>query len=297
MSKILCIGEVNLDVVAIISSDINYGSDTAAKVSTHGGGAGGNVAAWLRIAGAQSHMLARIGKDAAGVAVRSEFDRLGVTYSEIDVHGAPTGIVVVIVDKDGERSMFPDNGANSGLTLADLPELGSFNAAYISGYALLDPKSRPGILQMIGKIKTAGLKIYLDPATVGGMTGVPIAEIRAWINQVHCLLLNEDEAKYLSSTTDLDLAIADLLQICPTIVVKRGSHGVVAANRGSEPISLPAISAQVIDTTGAGDSFAAGFIAADQAGLDFTQSLGAALTIAAKCVAIVGARPALDAQV
>ena len=191
MSKILCIGEVNLDVVAIISSDINYGSDTAAKVSTHGGGAGGNVAAWLRIAGAQSHMLARIGKDAAGVAVRSEFDRLGVTYSEIDVHGAPTGIVVVIVDKDGERSMFPDNGANSGLTLADLPELDSFNAAYISGYALLDPKSRPGILQMIGKIKAAGLKIYLDPATVGGMAGVPIAEIRAWINQVHCLLLSD----------------------------------------------------------------------------------------------------------
>jgi sugar/nucleoside kinase (ribokinase family) len=242
-------------------------------------------------------MLARIGKDAAGVAVRSEFDRLGVSYSEIDVHGAPTGIVVVIVDKNGERSMFPDNGANSGLTLADLPELDTFNAAYISGYALLDPKSRPGILQMIGKIKAAGLKIYLDPATVGGMTGVPIAEIRAWINQVHCLLLNEDEAKYLSSTTDLELAIADLLQICPTIVVKRGSSGVIAANRGSASISLPAISAQVIDTTGAGDSFAAGFIAADQAGLDFTQSLGAALTIAAKCVAIVGARPALDAQV
>jgi len=297
MSKILCIGEVNLDVVAIISSDINYGSDTAAKVSTHGGGAGGNVAAWLRIAGAQSHMLARIGKDAAGVAVRSEFDRLGVSYSEIDVHGAPTGIVVVIVDKNGERSMFPDNGANSGLTLADLPDLTGFNAAYISGYALLDPKSRPGILQMIGKLKSSGLKIYFDPATVGGMSGVPIAEIRAWINQMHCLLLNEQEALYLTASDNLDFAIVDLLQICPTVVVKRGSNGVTAANRGAEAISLPAISAQVIDTTGAGDSFAAGFIAADQAGLDFTQSLGAALTIAAKCVAIVGARPALDAQV
>ena len=193
--------------------------------------------------------------------------------------------------------MFPDKGANSGLKLADLPELSGFNAAYISGYALLDPKSRPGILQMIGKLKAAGLKIYFDPATVGGMDGVPIAEIRAWINQMHCLLLNEDEAKYLSSAADLDLAIADLIQICPTVVVKRGSNGVTAANRGSTSISLPAVAAEVIDTTGAGDSFAAGFIAADQAGLDFTACLGAALTIAAKCVAIVGARPALDAQV
>jgi sugar/nucleoside kinase (ribokinase family) len=114
---------------------------------------------------------------------------------------------------------------------------------------------------------------------------------------VHCLLLNEEEALYLSASDNLDFAIYDLLQICPTVVIKRGSNGAIAANRGSKVISLPAISAQVIDTTGAGDSFAAGFIAADQAGLDFTQSLGAALTIAAKCVAIVGARPALDAQV
>ena len=297
MAKILCIGEVNLDVVAVISTQINYGSDTAAQVSTHGGGAGGNVAAWLRIAGAQSHMVARIGQDAAGVAVRSEFDRLGVTYSEIDVAGAPTGIVVVIVDKDGERSMFPDKGANSGLVLGDLPALTDFNAAYISGYSLLDPKSASGILQMIGKIKAAGLKIYFDPATVGGMAGVPIAEIRSWINQIHCLLLNEDEAKYLASTDDLAVAMADLLEICPTVLIKRGAHGVTAANRGNVALSLPAIATNVIDTTGAGDSFAAGFIAADQAGLDFMASIGAALTVAAKCVAIVGARPALDAQV
>ena len=104
-------------------------------------------------------------------------------------------------------------------------------------------------------------------------------------------------AKYLASASDIDSAIADLIQICPTVVVKRGSDGVTAANRGASAISLPALPAQVIDTTGAGDSFAAGFIAADQAGLDFTAALGAALTIAAKCVAIVGARPAPDAQV
>jgi sugar/nucleoside kinase (ribokinase family) len=297
MSNILCIGEVNLDVIAVISSAINYGSDTAAKVSMHGGGAGGNVAAWLRVAGAQSHMLARIGQDSAGALIRSEFDRLGVTYSQINVAGAPTGTVVVIVDSDGERSMFPDKGANSGFRLSDLPELSFFNAAYISGYSLLDPKSSSGILQMIGKIKSAGLKIYFDPATVGGMAGIPIAEIRSWINQMHCLLLNEDEAKYLSSSNDLAVAMADLLTICPTVLIKRGAAGVTAANRNLPGISLPAVAAEVIDTTGAGDSFAAGFIAADQAGLDFTASLGAALTMAAKCVAIVGARPALDAQV
>ena len=205
-------------------------------------------------------------------------------------------------------SLFPENSrlgalcAQRQVSVSAVSALPEIRAALLSLQRRLINSAERGIVvegRDIGTVVApeAGLKIYLDPATVGGMAGVPIAEIRAWINQVHCLLLNEDETKYLSSTTDLELAIADLLQICPTIVVKRGSHGVIAANRGSASISLPAISAQVIDTTGAGDSFAAGFIAADQAGLDFTQSLGAALTIAAKCVAIVGARPALDAQV
>ena len=80
MANLLCIGDVMLDVVAIVPSQINYGSDTPSQISTHGGGAAGNVASWAQVSGSQTQIIARVGSDSAGTAVLSEFDGLGVTY-------------------------------------------------------------------------------------------------------------------------------------------------------------------------------------------------------------------------
>lgn len=126
MANLLCIGDVMLDVVAIVPSQINYGSDTPSQISTHGGGAAGNVASWAQVSGAQTQIIARVGNDSAGTAILSEFDGLGVRYKNAIVPGARTGVVVILVDPTGERTMFPETGANSGLTLNDLPELKVF---------------------------------------------------------------------------------------------------------------------------------------------------------------------------
>ena len=174
-AKVLCIGDVMLDVVTKISvlpSQINYGSDTPAKISTHGGGAAGNVAAWLMRTDAQSTIVGHVGNDAAGAALVSEFDSLGVQHHNLVVENGHSGVVVVLVDPTGERTMFPDNGANSGLHIGDLPELDGFNAIYISGYSPLDPLSLPGIKEMIAKIREAGIPIYFDPASVGDRKSV-----------------------------------------------------------------------------------------------------------------------------
>ena len=80
-----------------------------------------------------------------------------------------SGVVVVLVDPTGERTMFPDNGANSGLHIGDLPDLTGFSAVYLSGYSPLDPLSRPGVLEMVEKIKSTGIPLYFDPASVGAM--------------------------------------------------------------------------------------------------------------------------------
>ena len=169
---VLCIGDVMLDVITeieVVPNKVNYGSDTPAKISTHGGGAAGNVASWLTRTDAQATIVAHVGNDSAGSALVSEFDVLGVGHKNLVVEGAHSGVVVVLVDPTGERTMFPDNGANSGLTLSDLPNLDGFNAVYLSGYSPLDPLSRAGVLEMITKIRSAGIPIYFDPASVGGM--------------------------------------------------------------------------------------------------------------------------------
>ena len=221
----------------------------------------------------------------------SEFDALGVRHHNLVVDNGHSGVVVVLVDPTGERTMFPDNGANSGLHIGDLPELDEFNAVYISGYSPLDPLSRPGVLEMIAKIRAAKLPIYFDPASVGGMMDVPIDEVKSWLPLMDVLLLNEEESIYLTGETDVQKSLDILLQSCETVVIKRGSHGAVGMMRGGEAVSVPALEASVVDTTGAGDSFAAGFIAHFTTTRDLKHGLEAGAKVASHCVAIVGARP------
>jgi sugar/nucleoside kinase (ribokinase family) len=283
-----------LDVITKISvmpDKINYGSDTPTQISTHGGGAAANVASWLTRTDATSTIVGHVGDDAAGAALVSEFDALGVKHQNLMVEKASSGVVVVLVDPTGERTMFPDNGANSGLHIGDLPELDDFNAVYLSGYSPLDPLSLPGVMAMIAKIKDATLPIYFDPASVGSMMRVSLDVVKSWIQMMDVLLLNEEEAIYLTGETDSEKAIELLLQDCETVVIKRGSLGAIGKTRGSILVSVPAKLTEVIDTTGAGDSFAAGFIAHYALNKNMQQGLEAGTAVAARCVAIVGARP------
>ncbi len=292
--RVLCIGDVMLDVITKISvmpAQIHYGSDTPSKISTHGGGAAGNVASWLTRTSAQSTIVGHVGDDAAGAALMSEFDTLGVRHNNLMVDQGSSGVVVVLVDPTGERTMFPDNGANSGLHIGDLPPLADFDVVYLSGYSPLDPLSRPGVLEMIEKIKSAGLPLYFDPASVGAMMEVPLTLVKSWIAMMDVILLNEEEAIYLTGQTNAEKALEILLEECETVVIKRGSLGAIGKSRGSILVTTQALPTEVIDTTGAGDSFAAGFIAEFAQSKNMQLSLEAGAAVAARCVAIVGARP------
>jgi sugar/nucleoside kinase (ribokinase family) len=289
--KVLCIGDVMLDVVVALQAPINYGEDTPSKITTHGGGAAGNVASWIAHAGTGASIVARVGNDSAGAALISEFDDLKVDHSSLKKTSDATGVVVVLVDKNGERTMFPETGANSGLVLSDMPSLKGFDAAYVSGYALLNPRSRAGVLEMIGDIKSAGLPLFYDTVTVGAMKEVDRALIHSWLPLMDYVLPNEEEALYVADAQDIDGALTKLLELCPAVIIKRGSAGASAQERGGNRIDIDAVTTVVADTTGAGDSFAGGFIAAKISGSDLQTSVTAGVTLAATCVANIGARP------
>lgn len=291
MARVLCLGDVMLDVIAVIEKEINYGSDTPSKISTHGGGAAGNVASWSQALGAPTKIVARVGDDAAGSAVRSEFDALGVEHHDIIIAGAQTGVVIVIVDPSGERTMFPEAGANSGLSIDDLPDLSEIEVIYLSGYALLNKDSRTGVLEIVEKIREAGIPIFFDPTTVGGMSHVENSEIKSWLALMSALFMNEEEAIFLTGCTELESAIESLLEISPMVIIKCGPNGAIARSRGGTTIKISAVPTRVVDTTGAGDSFAGGFIASWLDNYDLGLSLNAGAVAAAQCVSIVGARP------
>ena len=291
---VLCIGDVMLDVIARIDvapAKINFGSDTASRISTSSGGAAGNVAAWITQTHARSTIVSHIGDDPAGAAIVAEFDLLGVNHSNLVIAGETSGVVVVLVDSSGERTMFPDKGANSRLTISDLPDLKDFQAVYISGYALLNPLARDGVLAMIEKIKATGLPIYFDPASVGSMKNVTDGELHTWFSLMDVIFLNEEESIYITDSVDIEKAFNYLHDFTELVVIKRGSAGASAKVRGFDSISVTAVADSIVDTTGAGDSFAAGFIASYTENRDLTAALNAGSELAARCVVIVGARP------
>jgi len=293
MKKILCIGDLALDVISQLKEPINYGNDTASRISSHPGGQAANVATWITQTNSKAHLVARTGNDPVGFALITDLDKYGVAHLNLMHSGRPTGVVVILVDANGERTMFPDNGANADLEVSDLPPLDEFDGVYISGYALLDFRSRDAVLAMIKKIKASGKPIFFDPTTTGAMKVVSKDEVLSWVALMDGILLNSEEALYLGGATDVGTAEQNLLKYVPLVVIKLGSKGAMAVKDGTSA-KVPAVTTNVVDTTGAGDSFAAGFIPKWLETNDLTQALSAGAALAAKCVSTVGARPPLN---
>jgi sugar/nucleoside kinase (ribokinase family) len=118
-------------------------------------------------------------------------------------------------------------------------------------------------------------------------------EVLSWVSLMDGILLNSEEALYLANETDVEIAEKKLTEYTPLVVIKLGSKGAMGMNKGQRS-KVPAVTTNVVDTTGAGDSFAAGFIPKWLETSDLTQALSAGAALAAKCVASVGARPPLN---
>ena len=280
-----------LDVTVLLNRPIVEGLESRAKISTQGGGAAANVASWLSHNKTSAFLITRVGDDSAGRTVLAELDAFGVEHSNNIIPNTNTGVVVVIVGAEGERTMFPDSGANSGLGLTDLPDLSQFSAVYISAYSLINTQSRAGVLDIINAIKAAGLRIILDPATVGVLMEVGVKAATEWLDLIDTIILNEEESHFLTGKDNPVDAAAKLLERVNTVVIKRGSNGALGQVRGGQLIQVEAKRTSVVNTTGAGDAFAAGFISIWADNGPLIEALESGADLASHCVALVGARP------
>lgn len=291
MSRILVAGDIVTDVVAVHSGPLSADSDTPARVAMTGGGAAANTAAWLAHAGAEVSLIGAVGADAAGRARLAELTASGVDCSGVVTSpAAPTGTVIVLTD-GRHRTMVTDRGANHELRPSHVDAaLAAHPAAahlHLSGYTLLDETSRAAGLR--------ALSAFRGPTSVDAASAAPLrqaGEFLDWIRGTGLLLANLDEARTLASTMDgSPAAVARALaRSVPEVVLKLGADGAVGA-RGDEVRPVQAVTTEVVDTTGAGDGFAAGLLAARLAGADIDAALHAAVRLAAVAVSLVGGRP------
>jgi ribokinase len=291
--EVLCVGDLMDDVVVRLAGPIVTGSDTAATITSSGGGSAANVAAWLAANGTRTAYVGRTGADVTGRASLALLAEWGVrTYVTYDP-ARPTGTCVVLVSPDGERSMLPDPGANLALSADDVPG-GLFRAGrhlHLSGYSLLRDGPRAAAEHALSLARAAGMTVSVDPSSTALLHGAAGTTLLEVVRGVDLLLPNEEEARALTGSNDALIAAQALTSVADTVVVTLGRAGALLVDRNGHRVREPAQAVPVLDTTGAGDAFAAGFLAAWRGGSGPEAALAAATALAARAVTTPGARP------
>ena len=290
-APVVVVGDVATDVVVVLAGGPAPGSDRPASIRMRGGGAGANVAVHLARLGVPVQLAGCVGDDAAGAGLRTELGAAGVRPVLRTVTGAATGTVVSLVEPGGQRSMLADRGANLALRPADVPRPPAGGHLHLSGYTLLDPGPRAAGLAALAAAVEAGCTVSVDPASTRPLARYGVAR---WLEDTAAatlLLPNADEARLLTGCTDpLDAARA-LAARHRIVAVSLGADGGVWAS-ASTLVLRPAQPTEVVDTTGAGDAFTAGLLAAwlPDREVDPAVALDAGLALAADVVRRPGAR-------
>ncbi|EHY88084.1 carbohydrate kinase family protein [Saccharomonospora azurea] len=287
--KVVVVGDVGLDIVARHSEPIVYGGDARAAVTVTGGGAGANTALWLRELGVETTLVARVGDDAGGRLVRHELQAADVHCEFAVDTDTATCCVVVLVDGDGQRTMLPDRGANKRFRPEDVTAaaLAGARHLHLSGYVLLDPSSRPGGLEALALARRLGLTTSVDPQAAALLTD-PAAFLDD-VRGVDLLLPNADELRALTGSQEPEGA-RELLGTVGAVAVTFGLDGAAWVDDDGI-VTAPAETVPCVDSTGAGDAFDAGVLAAWLRGDAPRAVLTAGASLGARAVSQVGAQP------
>ena len=289
MTRVLVVGDVMVDVMARLTSPIARGSDAPAEISFGGGGSAANVAAWLAAAGASPLLVGCVGDDARGRAARAALLAAGVDARLVTDPDRATGTCVVLVEPGGERTMVPDPGANEALAPEDLSDelFRPGDHLHVPGYALLREGSRPAASAAIARARGQGMTVSVDPSSAALLSPAFLD----LASGAQLLIPNAEEARVLTGDDEPERAARRLTERFPEVVVTLGEDGALWTDGRAVCRVEARDGVTVRDSTGAGDAFAAGLIAARHDGAAPTDALEAGCRLAARAVATPGARP------
>jgi sugar/nucleoside kinase (ribokinase family) len=263
--RILVVGDLVLDVVMAADRDLERGTDITGHVQLRQGGSAASTARWLGRLGAKASLVCAVGRDAVGRALVAVLTADGVQVRAVRVAGARTGRIGVFVETGGERSFVTDRGAALRLRPEDLrPDwFVGVEAVHLPAYSLLEqPLGRAGMVA-IRLARDAGALVSVDLSSSAPLLAKGRRAARALIREAapDLLFATRDEARALVGAKN-DVGLLDL---APVAVVKRGRKGATVLSRdGTDTLRFEIATTPIrtMDTTGAGDAFDAGFLAA-----------------------------------
>ena len=266
------LGDLLLDVIVRLDTRLAPGDDAVAETTLAPGGQAANVAAWVTALGASARVVAVQAEDDAGAIVGRELANRGVDVC--GPLGGRTGVVVSLVQPDGDRTMASDRGVAPELAPDELdPDwFADTDALHLSGYSLMRTPIDESALRAAALARAAGARISVDLSAWTRIRDFGPRPFRERLERLEPDIVFANEAEWE--------IVGGAYALARTAVIKRGARGITVL--GEENAELPIVAGEVVDSTGAGDALAAGFLVGGPR---------LALETAARCVAKLGAMP------
>ncbi|TSD68168.1 carbohydrate kinase family protein [Aeromicrobium piscarium] len=288
---ILVVGDVVDDIGVRPLEPVTPRSDTNAEIRMTAGGSAANTAAWLGHLGTPTRFVGKVGADGLerhGDALRN----VGVDARLVADPLLPTATIVLTLDAEGDRTMYVDRAANTTLSVDDIDEAvwDGVDWLHLTGYTFFDPETRPVATELVRMARERGVGVSVDPSSTGFLRQCGVEDFLGWTAGVDLVLPNIDEARLLAGATGPVVDFDALATAYRHVVVTLGVMGAAYVD-AQDRTQVTAPRVQVLDTTGAGDAFTAGFLAEWVRTRDPRASLTAGTATAERCITMRGARP------
>jgi ribokinase len=288
MGRVIVVGSINVDLVVSASHLPRPGETvTGGTFARHLGGKGANQAVAAARAGASVTMVGAVGADVDGAESLAALSAEGIDVSAVRQTDAPTGVAIIAVAPDGENQIVVASGANGLISAEEVAraDLTTGRGVLLACFEV----PMPAVVAAVQAARRGGLQAIVNPA--------PAQPLPAELLEAGVVLTpNAEELLAMTGTTDLEAGIASLIAAgAAAVVVTLGASGALLAH-GTHRSAIPARTVEVVDTTGAGDTFSGVLAAWLASGKELEDAAHAANCAAGLSVTRAGARGGMPSR-
>lgn len=257
------LGDVVQDVVIWLEEEMRPATDTKSQITMHRGGSAANVAAF---AGHRhpTRFIGCVGNDLGGHVVTQELESHGVDV-RMQHHDASTGMIVLLIDRKGERMMFPSRGASAMLTPVPACWLDDIDILHVTGYSLEKDPTASSVIEATRHVRAAGGRLSFDVSSTGMIDLYGRDDFSDLIVELSpdFISANRDET-HLLGLVDNDTPGPLLQRLGQSVILARAGADDTQIVRGGQMVATVGVQPtdDIRDMTGAGDAFNAGFLSA-----------------------------------
>ena len=296
---IISVGDLVWDVLVKPNGLLLPGGDTTGRIALAPGGSAANVAAWIARCGMPAGFVGMVGADVFGDLVVADLEREGVAAHVVRTQEHDTGVILVLIDRAGQRSMVTNQAADFHLEPEDLPKpaLEACGHAHITAWSLFTDPPRAAAIRAAQIAKAAGATVSFDPASYQMIREIGYDKFARYTADlpVDILFPNREEGQALTGESDPQAVAQELHERYngAIIVLKLDKDGCYVIGKDHAG-HYPTGEGPVVDATGAGDAFDGAFLASYLRDGDLAAAAKHANNIGSWVVAHYGARPPID---